>query len=73
MKESEGGYISSGDEYFDAMEETEDTLSVPVDGSKAIISPSVSVSTMEGDPPEIEEDRDFHEGDNIESKMSYIE
>ena len=31
------------------------------------ISPAMSVHTIEGDPPEIEEDRDFYEEDDLQS------
>ncbi len=55
---------SSDDEYFDSTDST-----VPkMNNSLAVtnVSPSISVSTIEGDPPEIEEDKDFNEIDNVQ-------
>ena len=49
----------SDEEYFDAT----DTID-----ANTYVSPSISISTIEGDPPEIEEDKDFNEVDNSEGR-----
>ncbi len=59
---------SVSDEYFDATDEmptgtAEQNGSTP---SHTIMSPSISVVTLEGDPPEIEEDKDYHEINNVD-------
>ena len=54
------------DEYFDA---TDTTLSVIPTESQSYLSPSISISTMEGDPPEIEEDKDFNEINDCEGML----
>ena len=59
------------DEYFDANDEVEESktssLEVPAENGH-VLSPSISVVTMEGDPAEIEEDKDFKEKDDVSSK-----
>lgn len=67
---------SSDDEYFDASEATSAITDLPemnhlslAPASPKVVSPSISnisISALEGDPPEIEEDKDFHEKDDFE-------
>lgn len=59
---------SSDDEYFDAKEDDPNHLSAVPD---IPLSPSISVSAFEGDPPEIQEDRDVQESNNIESTLVF--
>ena len=50
----------SDDEFFDANNEMPSGLSVEQQDAE-VISPSISIISFEGDPPEIEEDKDYHE------------
>ena len=54
---------SDEEEYFDA---TDEVLPALLNDDHQLLSPSISISTMEGDPPEIEEDKDYHEADDFE-------
>ncbi len=66
--EREGGADqadASDDEFFDATDEAIPGLSSE---QLEVISPSISVLSFEGDPPEIEEDRDFREINSVEGK-----
>ena len=56
----------SDEEYFDATDEVSPAL---LNDDHQLLSPSISVSTMEGDPPEIEEDKDFYEADDFEGNF----
>ena len=60
--------LESSDEYFDATDASLPVLSA--ESTLPLISPSISISVIEGDPPEIEEDKDFHESADFESKQS---
>jgi hypothetical protein len=51
---------SDDDEYFDATDKTE---------NPSYLSPSISITTIEGDPPEIEEDKDFYEINDCEGNL----
>ena len=57
---------SGEEEYFDATDEVSPAL------LNNDLSPSISVSTMEGDPPEIEEDKDYYEADDFEGNCLCI-
>lgn len=60
----------SDEEYFDATDTSSHVpavLHVPAD-EHSYISPSISISTFEGDPPEVEEDKDFNDTDDCEGK-----
>lgn len=63
-----GDGSDSDDEYFDAIGESS---SIPEENS-SLISPSISICTMEGDPPEVEEDKDFFEKDDIEGTYVHM-
>ena len=54
---------SSDEEYFDADDQVsaKNTLAVPDGAGLAQPSRSISVMTIEGDPPDVEEDLDFTE------------
>ncbi len=52
----------SGDEYYDAADSVLAVDHLCLD--HLCLSPSISVSALEGDPPEIEEDKDHNDGDN---------
>ena len=54
----------SDEEFFDANDEVPSQLTA--DQCLEVMSPSISIITFEGDPPEIEEDQDYHEINNVE-------
>ena len=54
----------SDEEFFDANDEVPSELTT--DQCLEVMSPSISIITFEGDPPEIEEDKDYHEINNVE-------
>lgn len=62
-RKPDGAVNDSDDEYFDAHDAPDDQY----------ISPSISISTIEGDPPEIEEDKDYYEVDDTEGIISGCE
>lgn len=63
MSEEPSPLENSDDEYFDA----EDEVAVPTSrDEEPVISPAISIITMEGDPPEIEEDKDFRDNADLQ-------
>jgi len=60
------------DEFFDAQDEVPEMLSSDQQPHQLeAISPSISVLSFEGDPLEIEEDRDFRELNDVEGKHGW--
>ena len=64
----------SDEEFYDASDGTSVGEEAAADRAPChVMSPSMSVVTLEGDPPHIEEDRDFNETNNVDGKFGSTE